>query len=633
MYEFFIAFKYLLPKKKFLSTSLISVLSVFVISLVIWLIIVFISVTRGIEKNWIQKLTSINSHLRIVPTKNYYQSYYYQIDGFSEKSEFTYKTIQEKFLSKKSNPYNPKKDLSLPYYFPKKILQKEQLLDPVKEAFFVLDQNNLHYQDFEISGALMNLEVLEENFQKKNLSQISYLLSFPSNNPYLNRLILKPSSKKILSNLPYLSKDILWRFFKNIQIEKISLKNPLLPINAFSENESFEIFYTPKEFSLIPKKGYKKGKIFCKENRFFLNNQEIADSFIFVPLTFQASFSSEKPCIAKNLKFKIFQNYQNIKIQKEIFLDEMQILSFKENIDFSTQPQTEPLWIYKINKKMVLPKDGAVLPKNFKTEGIYVGSLGNFSYLSTDKEEIKQKILVSGFYDPGPLPIGKNCILVKKDLTTTLLTSSNTFTPSDISQNGISIWLPDIKKAEKTKKLLQKNFQKKGIADFWRIETYREYPLSKDLMQQFQSDRLLFTLVATIILLVACCNIISLLILLVNDKKKEIAVMRAMGASKKSIAAIFSLCGIIIGFISSFIGIIAAMITLKNLNLIVKFLSSVQGHSAFNPAFFGEKLPNNLNTEIFIFILIATPILSFIAGMIPAIKASKINPSETLKSL
>ena len=76
MYEFFLAFKYLIPKKRSLSTALISIMSIFVISLIVWLVLVFLSVTSAIEKNWLKKLTSLNAPIRITPKDEYYMSYY-----------------------------------------------------------------------------------------------------------------------------------------------------------------------------------------------------------------------------------------------------------------------------------------------------------------------------------------------------------------------------------------------------------------------------------------------------------------------------------------------------------------------------------------------------------------------------
>src|SRR5271163_1035545 len=96
MFELSVALKYLIPRRKQLSVSLIALLSVAVISLVVWLVLVFLSVTEGIERNWLQKLTTLNAPLRITPTHHYFTSYYYQIDGVSSHSQYALKTIAEK---------------------------------------------------------------------------------------------------------------------------------------------------------------------------------------------------------------------------------------------------------------------------------------------------------------------------------------------------------------------------------------------------------------------------------------------------------------------------------------------------------------------------------------------------------
>ena len=135
-----------------------------------------------------------------------------------------------------------------------------------------------------------------------------------------------------------------------------------------------------------------------------------------------------------------------------------------------------------------------------------------------------------------------------------------------------------------------------------------------------------------IVLLVACSNIISLLVILVNDKRKEIAILSAMGTSKKRIALIFTLCGGIMGMFSTLIGTLAAMLTLANIDLVVSFLSFMQGHDAFNVIFYGKSLPNELSRHALTFILIATPIISLLAGLVPALKATKLSPTQILRS-
>src|ERR1700733_3854149 len=100
MFELSVACKYLLPRWRQLSVSIISIISILVISLVVWLIVVFFSVTNGLEQSWIQKLISLTAPVRLTPTEAYYNSYYYQIDTISAASEYTPKSISEKLAAR-----------------------------------------------------------------------------------------------------------------------------------------------------------------------------------------------------------------------------------------------------------------------------------------------------------------------------------------------------------------------------------------------------------------------------------------------------------------------------------------------------------------------------------------------------
>src|SRR3989338_8769625 len=139
MFELSIALKYLIQRRKQLSVSLIALMSVVVISLVVWLVIVFLSVTEGIERGWLEKLTQLNAPIRITPTSDYYASYYYQIDSVSAASNYSYKTIGEKAEAKLSDPYNPEEDQEISARFGSADrLSNGTLKDPVKIAYQIL---------------------------------------------------------------------------------------------------------------------------------------------------------------------------------------------------------------------------------------------------------------------------------------------------------------------------------------------------------------------------------------------------------------------------------------------------------------------------------------------------------------
>ena len=274
-----------------------------------------------------------------------------------------------------------------------------------------------------------------------------------------------------------------------------------------------------------------------------------------------------------------------------------------------------------------------LLPKSYRDMGVRLGDHGSLSFAAhgaASAQEQRIPVQVAGFYDPGLFSMGGRCLIVPNGITRTIHAASQTFSPDGTPTNGIFVW-NDSQDIDSLEKIISERLEQAHLASFWKVSTFKDFEFSKELFQQFHSDRTLLLLIAILILLVASGNIISLLVLLVNDKKREIAILQAMGASKKSIAAIFGLTGLAMGALSSLIGTAAAIFTLRHLDTVVGWLSSLQGHTAFQPAFFGQSLPSDLSMDALLFIFIATPLLSLAAGLIPALRASRICPAAALR--
>ena len=274
-----------------------------------------------------------------------------------------------------------------------------------------------------------------------------------------------------------------------------------------------------------------------------------------------------------------------------------------------------------------------LLPKSWREHGVLIGDLGQLVYQTPAISSMQQQaidIYVEGFYDPGFVSAGGKIAIVDKEITS-LIRSSLSQNDTNLT-NGFNVHLKNINDAFTFKKKLETELKKRGIEKYWRVETYREYEFTKDFLQQLSSEKNLFTILSIIIIIVACSNIISMMVILVNDKKKEIGILRSMGASSTSIACIFGLSGIIMGFIGSIIGIVAALITLNNLQSIIDQISFWQGFELFNPVYYGEILPNEVSFEVLASVLGATCLISLISGLVPAIKACMLKPSEVLRS-
>ncbi len=483
MFELSFLRKYLVPRKRQLSVTLIAFLSVGVISAVVWLVLLFLSVTEGIEKTWLKKLTSIHAPIRITPTHDYFSSYYYLADTISQKTGYTARSFTEKLKTPGNDPYDPGTDESLPHFWPAPEKEADGTLrDPVIIAAKLLQKRqDVEIAPFEMSGAVLKVQLTRQTPQggltHSFLTQASYLSSLPEKNSYIQELLTS-------------------QLLKNVE-------------------------------------------------------------------------------------------------------------------------------------------RGVVLAKGFYDSGVRLGDRGWIQYQASTAGALQEQrlpVTVAGFYDPGVMSVGNKCILASDDIVHMIRTSSPIEHFDKTASMGFCVWHQDLTKTRELAYEIQQKFNEAGISKYWTISTYHDYEFSKDLMQQFQSDRYLFTFLGLIVLIVACSNIISFLILLVQDKKKEIGILQALGASKKSIAFIFGGCGAAIGLISSFVGIGTAFLTLKNLDSIVKFLSFLQGHAAFNAAFYGNSLPSEMSVSALLFVAIITPILSLVAGLIPARKATSLSPSEILRS-
>ncbi|QZA58752.1 ABC transporter permease [Candidatus Rhabdochlamydia porcellionis] len=637
MFELKIAFKYLIPRKKHLSSSLISLLSIFVLSLVVWLIVVFLSITDGIENNWKTKLTTVHSAIRITPTDAYFSSYYYQIDALSHESQYRHKTIREKISSLKTDPYDENYDKELPLH----IKAEKKTKDLAKELYAILERlENTHkitYQDFELSGAMLRLQMIrkkpKEQTTQSYLTQASYLSSFPEKNPFLDTLIVP------------LRTDELTHLFSQSQINDIlhtvaikSLKPKYdgweIPISMIPEGVSLpaQVSISNLSYVLLTENeeafpDFQKGAIKKTPRGIYFTEKNKSSYLIDKPIFLEKSYllhvvKTEVPPQAKTLKdlfFTIEIPFKNYLLQGKVSGDGLEVV--------------EGRWC---KPSVVLAqKTGVFLAKSFQDQGVQIADRGYLSYSSLSMsaaQEQRLPIFVAGFYDPGPLFSGYKSILVPPHITQTINASNASFHLNKTESNGVLIWVDHLTDTDSIKKELEKLLEKEGIAAYWKVTPFTEYDFAKDMLQQFVSDRYLFTLVGIIILMVACCNIISQLVILVDNKKKEIGILLAMGASKKSILFIFGFCGMIMGFMSSCIGIAAGLFTLKHLDFVISILSLLQGQALLNPIFFGQIIPSNFSSQAIQFVFIVTPILSLFAALVPAIKTCYLNVSAILRS-
>ena len=132
--------------------------------------------------------------------------------------------------------------------------------------------------------------------------------------------------------------------------------------------------------------------------------------------------------------------------------------------------------------------------------------------------------------------------------------------------------------------------------------------------------------------LAALVLIVSSLTMLVKDKTRDIAVMRAMGATRGMVMRTFILTGSTIGFVGTAVGFGLGVTFALNIDWLRVQLESLIGTELWNPTIrFLSKLPAKVENGDVAMVVIMALALSFLASLYPAWRASKAEPASALR--
>lgn len=147
-----------------------------------------------------------------------------------------------------------------------------------------------------------------------------------------------------------------------------------------------------------------------------------------------------------------------------------------------------------------------------------------------------------------------------------------------------------------------------------------------------QVEKRMMFIILTLIVAVAAFNLVSTLVMTVTDKRADIAILRTLGASPKSIMGVFVVQGAMVGVIGTLGGLALGLLVAFNIDVIVPFIERLL-HTSFLPQdiYLISRMPSDPQRGDIMPITIISLVLAFAATLYPSWRASRVNPAEALR--
>jgi lipoprotein-releasing system permease protein len=252
-----------------------------------------------------------------------------------------------------------------------------------------------------------------------------------------------------------------------------------------------------------------------------------------------------------------------------------------------------------------LSKQIGVFPGDYITLVSPIGKLTPLGRVANESAFLVKAIFESGMFE------------YDNSLVYLSLADAKEFLSFGDEVTGIEVKVKDIQESDKTGKIIQEKLGYPYWTKDWKM-------MNRSLFSALKLEKVTMFIILTMIVLVGALNIISSLVMLVMEKTRDIAILRTMGVSSKSIMSIFIFQGLFVGLIGTFLGLISGSF-LCHLLARYKFINLPPD------VYYITTLPVRMEWLDIILIAFAAIIISFLATIYPSWQASKLNPVEALR--
>ena len=229
-----------------------------------------------------------------------------------------------------------------------------------------------------------------------------------------------------------------------------------------------------------------------------------------------------------------------------------------------------------------------------------------------------RRFTVSGVFQVGMYEFDRGLVLINIDDAAALLRMPGRVT-------GVRLKLHDLFEAPRVARELAQ--QLPGV--YYVSDWTRSHA---NFFRAVATEKMVMFIILSLIVGVAAFNIVSTLVMVVQDKQADIAILRTLGATPRSIMAIFMVQGSIIGVVGTLFGVIFGVLLALNVEQLVPILEALTGHQFLSPdVYYISDLPSELKASDVFRISMLSLALGLLSTIYPAYRASRVNPAEALR--
>ena len=221
-----------------------------------------------------------------------------------------------------------------------------------------------------------------------------------------------------------------------------------------------------------------------------------------------------------------------------------------------------------------------------------------------------RKYRITGLFNSG---------MYEYDLSMTFvsLKEAQDFLGMGDSVTGIEVKVKDAYQSDRIGESITKILDYPYWAQDWKAR-------NRNLLYALKQEKIVMFIILTMIVLVGALNIISALVMVVIEKTRDVAILRAMGATKKSIMKIFMFQGLLVGIVGTLAGLMSGL-------FICHLLSKYKFIELPPDIYYITTLPVSVEILDVVLVTVAAIVISFLATIYPSWHASRLNPVEALR--